>query len=477
MPSSPSVCESVVPSDLCIGCGVCAATCPVQVLEMHINQFGEYVVAEKREGCLPNCDLCLQVCPFGSNRENESTLADARYQAVPGIQHRSETGYYLDCYIGHSRIDSHRIHGASGGLATWFLEKLLEDKIVDRVVCVVPTGDAGKLFRFAVLDSTDSVRRASRSCYYPVEIRSALREVMAVEARYAITGLPCLHKAIQLAMCRNRRLRERVAVQVGLTCGQNKSRFFSEYVAALGGGDPDQLTGLQFRVKDPKRPASDWGLGFECTVAPGMSEKGTVFWTEGMGRAWRNGYFRLNPCNLCDDLFAEVADVTFMDAWLPGYREDPRGHSLVINRSMRFKATWDDELAGDHLELDLLPVEQVISSQRSQLLDKREAMQYRCFLTQKAGKQIPQKRWPPEVTGNILDRWLWRIRMQTGHTSREIWATKKNLSSLQAALRATDMLLSVLTPLHWGLRVIRDGRVRKLLARRVRRVTKVAAEE
>ena len=47
-------------------------------------------------------------------------------------------------------------------------------------------------------------------------------------------------------------------------------------------------------------------------------------------------YFKLNPCNYCDDVFAELADVVFMDAWLPKYSKDPLGHSLVINRNKAF---------------------------------------------------------------------------------------------------------------------------------------------
>lgn len=30
-------------------------------------------------------------------------------------------------------------------------------------------------------------------------------------------------------------------------------------------------------------------------------------------------------CNYCDDVFAECADVTCMDAWLPEYSQDHRG--------------------------------------------------------------------------------------------------------------------------------------------------------
>lgn len=45
---------------------------------------------------------------------------------------------------------------------------------------------------------------------------------------------------------------------------------------------------------------------------------------------WSDGYFKYNACNYYDDVFAKVADVTLMDAWLPEYERDPKGHSLII---------------------------------------------------------------------------------------------------------------------------------------------------
>lgn len=37
-----SVITNVVRHDLCIGCGLCAALCPQEALEMAWNQHGEY---------------------------------------------------------------------------------------------------------------------------------------------------------------------------------------------------------------------------------------------------------------------------------------------------------------------------------------------------------------------------------------------------------------------------------------------------
>ena len=100
-----SVITNTVKHDLCIGCGFCAALCPQDILAMQWNHCGEYNPVEVSP-CTTECGLCLKVCPFADSEENEDTIGERLYGAVPGIQHRSETGYYLASYVGYS--EKHR---------------------------------------------------------------------------------------------------------------------------------------------------------------------------------------------------------------------------------------------------------------------------------------------------------------------------------------------------------------------------------
>jgi coenzyme F420-reducing hydrogenase beta subunit len=339
----------------------------------------------------------------------------------------------------------------------------LEDGIIDRVACVTPNDDPDRLFGFAIVDNAEDIRRASGSCYYPVEMGTVVKRIRAMEGRYAITGLPCFLKGVCLAMQTNRRLRGRIVALIGLVCGRGVSKFYAEYVAATGGGDPYHLTAVQFRTKDPQRSAADFGIRFECQAVDAELRTGTVFMSEGLGQVWSHDYFKPRACDFCDDVFAEVADVVFMDAWLPGYRDDPRGHSLVINRNPRFKKLWDGELSGTNLNLERIGVEQVIQSQRPQLLDKREAMQYRCEMAQRAGVAFPQKRWAPKATGHLWERWAWRLRSKARCLSSELWSASKELKLLDEALRWTVLQLSLLTPVCRGIRVVQDRRLKSFL--------------
>ena len=193
-----NVCSEVVASNLCIGCGMCAAICPKGNLEIRFNEYGEYNAFESKTDCLEKCNLCLKVCPFSDNEGNEDTIGKRLFADIPGIKHTPETGYFLDSFVGYSKIDDHRTNGASGGMATWALETVLKENLVDYVACVSHSNTPDKLFEFTICKTQEEVRLCSRSCYYPVEASQIVEHILTNEGRYAVILLPCFAKAFRL---------------------------------------------------------------------------------------------------------------------------------------------------------------------------------------------------------------------------------------------------------------------------------------
>ncbi len=416
-----TVIETVVQNNLCIGCGLCAALCPQGVLTMQWNRYGEYNPVETSP-CTTECGLCLKVCPFADSGENEDTIGERLYGTIPGIQHRSETGYYLASYVGYS--EEHRPASASGGMATWLLETLLREGIVDHVICVAPTGDPERLFAFQVFDTAEEVRTGAGSAYYPVEMSGVVRQVLEVPGRYAITGLPCFLKALRLAQQRNKKLRERIIVTVGLVCGQLKSKHFTDYVAALA-GVRGVVTGVRYRGKSPDQPASNYHYTF--TTADG--EERRIFWNEGISEAWTNRWFTPAACNYCDDVFAECADVTCMDAWLPEYSRDSRGMSLLLVRSPAVREVLE---RGQGISLDPIPVERVVQSQGGVVAVKRQHLAYRLYLDRRG---VPEKRVVPERPKNPLLRQEVVLKERMRALSRDLWgAGERDAEHLREAM-------------------------------------------
>ena len=150
---------------------------------------------------------------------------------------------------------------ASGGLATWMLTALLKSGQVSHVISVGPDEHAPTLFSFRVCKSIEEIHACSGSCYQPVELSKVLRYVIDNDGRYAITVLPCMAKALRLAIRVNSRLSRRLVCIIGLTCGQVKSRHFVDYIAERFAERPDP-TAIQFRIKRPGRPATDYAYRF-----------------------------------------------------------------------------------------------------------------------------------------------------------------------------------------------------------------------
>lgn len=399
-----NVCGVIVAADVCIGCGICAAVCPVHVLEMRFNEYGEFVPVEARSGCLP-CPICLQACPFWTQEDDENSLAESAFGGEPGIQHCIEIGYYLKSLVGHVSDPSYRLSRSSGGLATWLQQAYLEKGLADFAIGVIPNEDPNRLFRYAVLDSVEKVRLSAKSAYYPVEISDVIKHVLEFPGRYMVTGVPCFLKGLRLAMRHNPKLRKRIVCTIGLVCGQAKSKFFAEYLTAMGGGDPANTQRVDFRHKDPAHLAIEYAFGFEMGGTGGTESKTAFCSPEIRKESWNRSYFKPNACNFCDDVFAEVADIGCMDAWLPEYNRDWQGHSIALVRSAQVFSVIRDGIETGQLAIKEIEIEQAIKSQEGGMTDKRQRLANRLYLhARQDHAYIPQKRVGPQKP-TLIERW------------------------------------------------------------------------
>ena len=406
--------DEVVKNELCIGCGTCAGICPQKILKIQDNEYGEYIPSEVQV-CDSHCGLCMEVCRFGDN-ENETQIGAKIYGSTEGIKYLPETGYYLDSYVGYS--NEFRQSSASGGMAVWLLTKLLKEGIVDHVICPTPQKNPEKLFSFEILSDENSIKAASGSVYYPVEMSEVIQKIIEFPGRYAVSGLPCFIKALRLASQKNRKLRERIAFTIGLVCGQMKSKNYTKYIAALAGKkDLNKIQSVYYRGKDPENPASNFYYHF--TDEHGLKYK--IFWSDGISEAWVNRWFTPNACNYCDDVFAELADVTFMDAWLPEYSKDSMGTNLVLVRSSEILALIQEGMEKNEIYLSTISIEKVIKSQAGVLDLKRNQLSYRLYIALQEGQKAPKKRVPSEERIGALKKRELKLKAKMQKESRELF--------------------------------------------------------
>jgi coenzyme F420 hydrogenase subunit beta len=411
------VIRDIVENDLCIGCGLCAAICPQHILSIEWNRFGEYNPVEKSP-CDTECGLCLKVCPFADGNDNEDSIGKALYGEISGICHSGETGYFLNSYVGYAPITRKR--GASGGMATWLLSTLLQKGIVDYVIAVVPNDDPDNLFKFAILSNPEAVLDSSGSVYYPVEFSDVLRQIQNNPGKYAIIGIPCFIKGIRLAQKRNKNLKDRIAICIGLICGQMKTKDFTSYIANLA-CVRGPLKKVQYRGKNPGYPASNFFFSFDNDTG----DTGNIFWNNGISEAWVNRWFTPIPCNYCDDIFAECADVAFMDAWLPQYSKDNQGTSIVLVRSQQIQDAIKYGIKNHELSLDPIAIEKVVESQVGVIDIKRHHLAYQLYLGHQKGMHAPVKRVVPSELASAPSRQKIILKNQMQRVSREFWDPEK----------------------------------------------------
>lgn len=412
----PNITELIVEHDLCIGCGVCSGLCPVNVLPMEFNTIGEYVPQEI-EGCLDKCTFCIDVCPFVDTNDNEDLLAQKRYAHHTNSHHTKETGYYLNAYVAHNAIEPERLKGASGGVSSWLLKTLYEEGLVDSIVCISNEKDSEKLFDYRVHNELSFLEKNPGSVYYPVELSGAIKHILKHPGNYVITGLPCFIKAIRLAQKRNRKLRERVKYTLALTCGQMKSKYYTEHLSRLAGTE-GEIEKVHYRGKDERYTSSN----FYFSSSNGSGVNNRLYWREGPKNIWTNRCYTPTACNYCDDVFGETADISVMDAWLSEYVNEYKGNSLIVTRDPQIEQLIQKALLKKQLKGSVISIDKIIKSQQGVLTIKREHLSYRLHLAQHEGIKTPKKRVNPSDTLSWFTRKEIELKYQIQNKSKELLA-------------------------------------------------------
>lgn len=381
--------SEVVERDLCIGCGACAGICPRNHLTMHMGGDGAYAPC-LQGACPANCGVCLRVCPFAVDQVSETQLAEKVFPPEAQLDRHAVLGYCGPAWVGHVAEGAFRAQGASGGLATWLLHELLATGRVDAVACVRPTATPDQLYTYQLCRTSADILTGSRSAYYPVELSSVIQSIRQQEGRVAIIGLPCVCKAVRLLMQVDRRLTARIPYLLGLVCGHTVTRAFTEYLADTHGLNHRTLRCWQSRGKDPAQPASNYYYqGADDT------RECRISFLPDVAQLWSAKAFTPRPCLLCDDVFAETADLVLMDAWLAPYTQDWRGANIAVSRHAELTAIIEQGRAQQRLELQPLDLTRVEASQAGVVREKRQLLAHRLWVEQQAGRVIPTKRVTP----------------------------------------------------------------------------------
>lgn len=449
-PVSP---QEIVSAGLCIGCGACVAATPEA--DMRWDGDGQLKPAGPARWARKRTAAFAKICPFSPSARTEDVLAAARFPDAAHVDPR--VGRFEAAYVGAVAEGDFRARGSSGGMVSWVAAELLRTGEVDAVAHVAEAADPraqGRFFGYRISRTLEEVRAGAKSRYYPVELSGVLREIRATPGRYAIVGVPCFIKAVHLQCAEDPLLAERIVFTLGLYCGHMKSARMVESFAWQLGVPPEEVERVEFRVKDPNRPAN-WYMA-EVTRRDGSSARQD--WWHLVDGDWGAGFFMNAACNFCDDVVAETADISFGDAWVEPYSSDGRGTNVVVVRSKRLHAMLERAIAEGRLDLQPVDAAFVEATQAAGFRQRREGLAYR--LARRRGLR-PAKRVAPGVAGLPFRRKLiYRMRQMISAWSHRMFRLARLTGWPQLYTRWARAALSV----YHGLAYSR-GRVGMLIDR------------
>jgi coenzyme F420-reducing hydrogenase beta subunit len=362
-----------------------------------------------------------QTCPFSPSAADEDELMAAEYPDA--LQGHPATGRFRSAYVGSVVESGFRENGSSGGMVSWVLAELFRTGAIDAAAHVAPVDDPqgdGRFFRYRISRDVEEVRAGAKSRYYPIDLSDTIAAIRSTPGRYAVVGVPCFIKAVHLLRRNDPVLRERIVFTLGLFCGHMKSARFVESFAWQLGVPIEDVTAVEFRRKDPTRPASTYTA--ELTLRDGTVAARD--WWNLVDGDWGAGFFQNSACNFCDDVVGETADVSFGDAWVEPYSSDGRGTNVVVIRSPVVDRLVSDAITDGRLQLEPVDGQFIEETQAAGLRHRREGLSYR--LTWPRVRMKPPKRVPPR--SDILRRrkliYVMRSAISVG-SHRVFWLARR----------------------------------------------------
>ena len=358
---------------LCSGCGVCSAVCPKDCIAIRENERGELRPVIDDSLCV-SCGKCKTVCPFSAPASSEKHEGTVFIGTAP------------DFFA----------NGSSGGVASYFTARLLESKTVDFALLVAPQRSCDELFTYTICSKADDLKKCQGSAYYPVTLASILKKAASLDGSFAVIGVPCFITALKKLKKSDPFWDKKIKILIGIVCGHTPNKHLVDCLALKSGHTRKDIDSCRFRIKEDARPA--WDYGVKLTFSDGEEFKS--FGSSDFGFLFWRRLFIQKCCTYCRDVFANDADIAFMDAWLPEYKDLPGGTSLFILRDPQLESFFSDLIEnGDIKETDK---NDIYKAQESLVKYKNEAGYH--YNDEKTEQKVQKIFADKNESKDILDR-------------------------------------------------------------------------
>lgn len=372
--------RKIIKDDLCTNCGTCIGLCPKEAIKLTVNEKkGVYLPKINKKIC-NNCSICYNVCPG-----HETDYKKLNEQIFGKQPENFFLGNFISCYIGHSNNQNIRYNSSSGGLITQLLILALEKGIINGALVTRMKKENPLEPEPFIARTKEEIIQASTSKYCPVPLNVVLREIIdsKKEDKFAVVGLPCQLNGIRNAESLNKKLENKIILHFGIYCSHTDNFKGTEFLLKKLGIKKEEIIKFDYR-------GSGWPGEIKIKLNNGNETKIKLnnhlfIWFH------NSGLFSPFRCLICNDVTAELSDISFGDAWLPEIiSKEKVGKSILITRSKVGEELLKLAISKNFIELSFINHNRVIESQLGLLHYKKINIKERINYIKLLGKKSPK---------------------------------------------------------------------------------------
>lgn len=323
--------EKVVAAGICVGCGACVAVDASGQSEMIDTPLGP-VPDFTEQASLP--DYANKLCPgLGINYPK-------LYQKHFGRYPESWlSGHVVKVWTGFATDERIRRAGASGGVLTQTLIRLLEKGWVDAVIIAKQGVPVPEQARAVFARTPEEIIAGAQSVYIPVSMLDILQNLEPGK-KYAITCLPEQSAALRVMQQNGFGPANQIKYVLGPYTGTALyPAAISCFLQSKRVGDDDPITELNWR-------AGEWPGYLEI-----KTKSGRIIRTPKVYYNFLIPFFVTQASLQSMDFTNEFADLAVGDAWSPAFESQGGGHSVVVARTTEMEEIVADMESEGLLEL------------------------------------------------------------------------------------------------------------------------------
>lgn len=309
--------EAVVENNLCISCGMCYASCPVNCISSAFNGINLEMKIDK-DKCV-NCGKCLKVCSIKEVQKYDESIDIEDYLL----------GHY-DSILRAKTKNIELLKNSTSGGAVSQIVKTLIDKDIYKSAFLVEGYNYKSHLKTKRFVKGDDLRETAKSRYLTVSHEDTVNYIKNnPDERLIIVGTPCVISSFR-NFIEMSGLDRKNYLLLGLFCDKtmnyNVVNYFSQHKASKG----KIINKLYFRTKDNCGWPGDMELVYEDSSHIFLPSK---------ERMKVKTYFVPERCLYCLDKLNKNADISFGDNYISD-NSDKLGMSSVIIRTSQGQDCW-----------------------------------------------------------------------------------------------------------------------------------------